>query len=123
MRGAVNYSSADKNTVAVLEIANLIRPGEKFILVDQDEWSQKAPRGRVAIPFLERDGAYWGPPADDATAIRECERLRQAGARYIVFGWPAFWWLEHYAGFRRYLRDRFPCMLQNERLVLFNLQP
>jgi hypothetical protein len=121
--GALNYSAANKNSAAIAEIANLIQAGERFILVDQDEWLQKAPLGRQAIPFLERKGIYWGPPADDATAIGECERLREAGAGYIVFGWPAFWWLEHYAGFHRHLCDRLPCMIQNERLVIFDLQP
>jgi len=121
-RGATNFASADENTIAILEIANLVPAGETFILVDQDEWTVKAPPERTAIPFLERDGIYWGPPPDDENAIRECERLRQIGARHIVFGWPAFWWLEHYAAFHRHLRDRFPCVLQNERVAIFSLQ-
>ena len=120
-RSAANFASADPNTVAIVEIANFVPPGNKFILVDQDEWRVKAPRERTAIPFLERDGLYWGPPPDDENAIRECERLRQAGARHIVFGWPSFWWLEHYAAFHQHLRDRFPCVLQNERVVIFSL--
>ncbi|MEY2467193.1 MAG: hypothetical protein QOD03_1714 [Verrucomicrobiota bacterium] len=121
--GALTYSAADKNSAALAEIANLIPTGESFILVDQDEWPRKAPPGRQAIPFLEHDGIYWGTPADDATAILECERLHQSGAHYIVFGWPAFWWLEHYAGFHRHLRDQLRCLIQNERLIIFDLQP
>lgn len=121
-RGAMNFASADQNSIAIVEIASLVPPGETFILVDQDEWTVKAPPERTAIPFLERDGIYWGPPPDDENAIRECERLRQAGARHIVFGWPAFWWLEHYADFHQHLRNRFPCVLQNERVVIFSLQ-
>ncbi len=121
--GALNYATTDdENNVVLAEIAKLIPVGERFILVDQDEWAQKSPPGRHAIPFLERDGIYWGPPADDVIAIRECERLREAGARYIVFGALSFWWLEHYAGFHRHLRDRHPCLIQNERLIVFKLQ-
>jgi SAM-dependent methyltransferase len=122
MRGAVNFLSGDNNALAMEEIAGLIQPGEKFILVDQDEWLQKAPPQRQAIPFLERDGIYWGPPADDAVAINECERLRKAGAHYIVFGWPAFWWLDHYASFHRQLRNQWTCHLQNERVIIFRFQ-
>ncbi len=78
--------------------------------------------GLRAIPFLEKNGQYWGPPADDETAVREFERLRQAGASYIAFAWPAFWWLEHYADFARHLRSRFRCVVENQRLVVFDLR-
>ena len=108
--------------VTTQEIAALIPPGDSFILVDHDIVRVELAVGRRAIPFLERDGKNWGPPVDDMTAIREFERLRQAGARFIVFAWPAFWWLEYYAGFDEYLRSRFPCVVTTERLVAFDLR-
>ena len=77
---------------------------------------------RRAIPFLEKDGRYWGPPADDAAALRELERLRLAGARYIAFAWPSFWWLQHYGQFHRQIRAQFQCVLENQRLVVFKLR-
>jgi SAM-dependent methyltransferase len=108
--------------VARQEIARLIPPGSSFILVDDAQWGgAPLPDGRRAIPFLERDGQYWGPPADDAMAIRELERVRQAGASQIVFAWPCFWWLEHYAGLCQHLRRSYPCILENERLIVFQL--
>ena len=107
--------------MATQEIATLIPSGYTFILVDQDQWGGEVVVGRHAIPFLERDGQYWGPPLDDDTAIKELERLRQSGASFIVFGWPAFWWLDHYAELHRYLRSEFSCVLKNSRLVVFNL--
>jgi trans-aconitate 2-methyltransferase len=122
IRAVVNYSSIDQNSIALSEIANLIPFGEKFILVDQDEWTQKTPQGRTAIPFLERGGIYWGPPADDATAMRECERLRKAGAAYIVFGSPAFWWLKHYPAFHQQLRNHASCLIENEIIVVFQFR-
>ena len=59
-------------------------PGRaRFILVDEDRFSRPpGAEGRI-VPFLERDGRYWGPPPDDETAIRECERLRQDGAAFL----------------------------------------
>ncbi|MFW6058694.1 MAG: sulfotransferase, partial [Phycisphaeraceae bacterium] len=53
---------------------------------------------RAAVPFTEANGAYNGPPADSAAALAELHRLREAGVDYLVFGWPAFWWLEYYRG-------------------------
>lgn len=104
------------------EIAALIPPGESFILVDDGKWGYEVVTNRRAIPFLERDGQYWGSPPDNQTAIQEFERLRQSGARFIVFGWPAFWWLDYYVEFDRYLRSKFRCVLRNDRLVVFDLR-
>jgi CelD/BcsL family acetyltransferase involved in cellulose biosynthesis len=107
---------------AIREIAELVPPGESFVLVDEDSWRIDAGNGRRAIPFLERDELYWGPPPDDETAIGELERLRENGATFMVFGWPAFWWLEYYAGLHRYLRTCYRCLLENERVVVFDLR-
>jgi len=75
-----------------------------------------------SLPFLERDGEYWGPPPDDATAIRELERLRESGAKTIVFIWTTFWWLKHYAQFERHLRRSYRCLRENEAVVAFDLE-
>lgn len=104
------------------DIAALIPLGDTFILVDHEVFRAEVAHGRRAIPFLERDGQYWGPPPDDITAIRELERLRRSGANFIVFGWPAFWWLDYYTELHRYLRSEFRCVLENDRLVVFDLR-
>jgi hypothetical protein len=54
-------------------------------------------------------------------AIQEFERLRQTGACAIVFLWPTFWWLDYYARFHGYLHQNFPCLLQNEHLIVFDI--
>src|SRR5438552_17199720 len=72
--------------------------------------------------FRSKEGRYWGKPPDDATAIRELERLRKAGAGFIVFIRSTFWWLEYYGGLHRYLRAQFPCIQQDERIVVFDLR-
>lgn len=99
-----------------------IPPNASFILVDEDQWGGQPLTARRALPFLEKDGAYWGPPPDDATAIQECRRLRSEGAAFIAFAWPAFWWLDHYAGFRDFLTTRFLCPIRSDDIVLFDLQ-
>jgi hypothetical protein len=108
---------------AAEEVTALVPPGEAFILMDEDKWGTKQRlAGRRAIPFPERDGGYWGPPADDNTALREVERLRHQGAAFLVVAWPAFWWLEHYTALHDYLRATFRCILRNERVVMFDLR-
>src|SRR5437867_7855959 len=103
-------------------LTRLIPLAETFILVDDEQMRGDLPHAR-ALPFLEKDGKYWGPPADDATAIRELERLQQAGATHLAIVWSSFWWLEHYAAFHRYLREKFHCIVRSESLVVFELKP
>lgn len=105
------------------EITAVVPVDEVLILVDDVCWeANEVAADRRAIPFLERDGHYWGRPVDDETAIREFERLRESGASFMVFGWPAFWWLDYYTGLRDYLRSRFPCVLENDYLVIFDIR-
>ncbi len=108
---------------ATQDIAALVPPAGTFILVDEDQWGTgEVVAGRRRSPFVERDGQYAGPPPDDASAVRELERLRLRGADFMIFAWPAFWWLEYYTGLHQYLRSQFRCVVENERLVAFDLR-
>lgn len=109
--------------LAIQDIAALIPSGDTFILVDQESIREDLPTNRHhVIPFLERDGMYWGLPFDDTIAIHELERLRQSGVSFIVFGWPAFWWFDYYSQFHHYLLTKLSCVLRNDRLVVFDLR-
>lgn len=108
--------------VAKQDLKTLIPPGEKIILVDDSTWFSEVVDGWDTFPFLEQHGQYWGPPADDKVAITEFERMRESGVKFIVFAWPAFWWLDHYVDFHDYLSSKFRCLLQNSRLVAFDLR-
>lgn len=111
-----------RQEVGTRELLGIVAEGESFVLVDNDEWgTDDTLAGRRRIPFLERNGQYWGAPPDDATAIRDLARLRRGGAAYLVFASPAFWWLDHYGLLRDHVRSSFPCVLENERIVVFDL--
>jgi SAM-dependent methyltransferase len=103
------------------EIAALV-PEEPVILVDQGAFGNLFAASCRVIPFLKRDGQYPEAPLSDTIAIQELEQLRRAGATSIVFAWPAFWWLDYYDGFNLYLRSNFRCLLDNERLIAFDLR-
>ena len=108
---------------SIQDIAACIPHEENFILVDDGTWNaREIYPNRIVTPFLERDGQYWGSPENDEIAIQELNRLRDAGAYFIVFAWPSFWWLEYYPEFHMYLRAHFKCVLENERIIVFNLR-
>jgi hypothetical protein len=107
---------------ATRDTADVIPPGETFLLVDQGNFGAAFSVGRHSLPFPEREGTYDGLPANDESAIQELERLRRIGAGFMVFTWPAFWWLDFYSGFDQHLRRNFRCVLRDERLVIFDLR-
>ena len=109
--------------LALSELQKIIPSGGAFILVDDANWGRpRALENYRVIPFLEHAGQYWGAPQNDSQAWDELRRLRDLDAKWIAFAWPSFWWLDCYREFHRRLRDEFPCVLQNERLIIFRLQ-
>jgi lipopolysaccharide biosynthesis glycosyltransferase len=110
-----------KSYTACNELMALIPKQASFILVDQSQWGTDVFTSCQPTPFLEKDGQYWGLPQDDETAICALERLRCSGNNFMAFGFPAFWMLEHYSGLHQYLRKHFQCVLENDRLIVFNL--
>jgi SAM-dependent methyltransferase len=107
---------------AKADITTLIPRGRTCILVDENHWGDsRNTLDCTMLPFLEHDGRYWGLPPDDESAIRELERMRRAGAEYIIFPWHSFWWLDHYTGFSEHLHSCFPCIAHTDHLLAFKL--
>jgi hypothetical protein len=100
---------------AVEEVRAVVPPDSQVILMDEDAGRPKTLGNLLQYPV---EG---GHPADDAEAIRDLESLREQGARFMVFLWPAFWWLEYYAGLEQHLRSAYRCALESDRVILFDL--
>jgi predicted O-methyltransferase YrrM len=103
------------------QLVDVIPAGTRFLLVDEEQLRDRLPPEYLAIPFPEQDGQYWGPPAHDAAAIAELHRQRRAGARFIAFVWPAFWWLDHYARLASLVRSCFREVVRTEEIIVFDL--
>ena len=104
---------------SVDELSAVLPADDPFVLVDEADWDIDELDGRPAVPFPERDGVWWGLPADDADAVAALDRVSRAGIRTVVIGWPAFWWLDEYCLFAESLRQRFEIAHQNDRLMVF----
>lgn len=98
-------------------------PGDtRLVLVDEGRWIEEHRfAGREAVPLTEESGRYAGPPLDDQAAIDELERVRAEGASHLAIAEPAFWWLDHYGGFRDYLGRRYRRILKDDSVVVFDL--
>ncbi len=94
---------------------------EKSVCILVDECQLELSQSKY-IPFLEKNGKYWGLPSDSAVAISELERMRQLGCSFIAFVWLSFWWLEHYSEFAEYLQLNFSCVLKDDLLIVFDLR-
>jgi hypothetical protein len=105
------------------EIEKAVPQGSAFLLAGEAWWGKEMGTSRKIIPFTEHDGEYWGEPADDESAIAELSRLVGQGARHLVFGWPSFWWLDYYTGLVAELERRGTKVVDNDRLVMFELRP
>jgi hypothetical protein len=105
------------------EINQHVPLNASYILVDDNQWmSNDKIYGRYRIPFMEKDGHYWGEPENDATAINEIKRLLKKNPVGIFFASTAFWWLEYYSGMHHYLKSNYKCIVNNERLIGFSLR-
>lgn len=126
--GTAYFEYLERVSSVSRELAEVVPAGSQYLLVDDGLWGDErgvtdAVAGRVAIPFPERDGMYNGRPADDAAAINELDRLSsEHHPEFLIVLWLAFWWMDYYAEFASHLRERFPCVLENERLVVFDLR-
>lgn len=107
-------------------LLQLVPPGSTFVLIDDDQWdhywgSSEVLDRRYATPLLAPDGQFGPLPPDDTAAIEAVRAHRAAGRELLVISWVAFWWLDHYPGLAVHLRSEYSCVLDDERLLAFDL--
>ena len=107
---------------AAIDIEKIVPQGTRIILVDDNQLGVSYFKVYHVQPFLEHKGEYWGSPPFDETAINELERMRSTGAEYLVFCWPAFWWLDYYRDFKAYIDSNFDKVLMTNHVAIYNLQ-
>ena len=107
------------------EIESAIPAGASVLVVSKGDNALLRLGDRAGGHFPQAvGGGYTGyNPADDADAIAQLEALRRRGAEYLVLPNTAFWWLDHYAGFRDHLDRRYLAVRQGEDCVIYRLEP
>jgi hypothetical protein len=106
---------------AALEIVDAIPRGGTFILLDENQFGYEFGPQRRVVRYPEAEEWYWKTPPDAETAIQELHKLNQEGATFMVVGWPAFIWLGMRPRLKAYLLSNCRCILQTERVLVFEL--
>jgi hypothetical protein len=110
-------------SASVDDIVRLTDADDVVVLADGEDWGAgDSICGRRRRHFPERDGVYWGAPADDNDAIQEVERHREQDSAWMIVAWSVFWWLDHYSRFHRHLDAHYEVALSNDRLIAWNLR-
>jgi hypothetical protein len=101
-------------------VETTVPPGGVTLVVSKGDERLLAFTRRTGWHFLRTStGVYAGHhPKDSAAAIAALERLRGEGAAYLVIPQVAFWWLDHYAGFREHLDTRARVMARHDRTAV-----
>ena len=101
-------------------VSEVLPPGGRFVLIDQDEVGCAFFEQHEAIPFVERNGRYFGPPGSDLEAATELRRHLAAGAQAVAITSHSDWWLEAYPSLRSELMRHFPSTSKSDGLRLFS---
>ena len=96
----------EKTLEFCLRLADALPKTSTSILIDDAQLGNvHFGKNQKWLPFIERDGVYYGRPVDDQHAIVELERMRELGCQFVTIAWTAFWWLDHYTEFSDHLNS------------------
>jgi glycosyltransferase involved in cell wall biosynthesis len=91
------------------------------VAIADDGWRIDRGAPFPAVPFPEREGEWWGVPADDAQALEEVERARSSGVRSLALLWTSFWWLDHFVELREHLEAECRTLVSTDDVIVFDL--
>jgi glycosyltransferase involved in cell wall biosynthesis len=109
---------------AIRTIAERVVPPHAIVaVVSRGDEALLDLNGRPAWHFPEaRPGVYAGyHPADSDAAVAALEAARQRGAEFLLLPGTAYWWLQYYAGFGRYLDVHASCIWRDACCAIYGL--
>jgi hypothetical protein len=98
-------------------IATKVPLGELVVLIDDDSLDREA-FSTLETQALSIDG---GSPPDGPSAVAELKQATHAGARYLAFCWPSFWWLDYYQELATHLELHARVVTRDKDHILYAL--
>lgn len=98
---------------------NHLIPAGSAILVADDEQLRPDMSAWRTLPFTERNGLYWGPPATGDTAVEEVIRQLQHGVQWLVVVWPMFWLFDRFPQLTRCVNESFTACCDTDACRIF----
>jgi len=94
-----------------------IAQNARVLLIDDFQWPNDLLK---EFNFAsERDPSF--PPAKSHDVIKSLNQHLSQGVDTIVFGWPAFWWLDHFKGLEPFLESRSRRIFKNGRVIVYKI--
>ncbi len=85
-------------------VSENIPQGSTVLVADDDQLRSELPTIR-SVPFLERNGLYWGAPGSSEEAVAEVARHLERGVKWVIIAWPLAWLLDRFPDFASYLNN------------------
>jgi hypothetical protein len=104
-------------------VSGAVSPGSSVLFVSKGDPALLEQPSLSTGHFPQSDtGAYAGHhPHDSAEATMQLERLRRAGAEYLVIPATARWWLDFYGGFAEHLADHGDVLVDSDSCLIYGL--
>lgn len=115
-RDALRYQSIVHQ---IREVVDALLPRTaKVAVASKGDPSLLQLHGRKTFHFPRTEsGQYLGHhPADDDSAVNQAIAVHSAGAEFLVFPKPSLWWLDHYSGLARYLKQQTRCVARQDHV-------
>jgi hypothetical protein len=105
---------------AVTDINRIVPEDASLVLVDGSAWDAAGAFGtRRVLPFIQREGIDWGPPADSDTAVAQLQVLLDERVEYLAIAWPCYWWFDEYPQLFQALERHSICRMANEAVAIY----
>lgn len=101
-------------------VRELIPQGATVVIADDEQVRSSLSEIRT-IPFTERDGRYWGPPATASDALSALQGQLERGATWVIVAWPMEWIMDAFPLFGEFLRRNLECRHSSEVAQFFEL--
>ena len=94
--------------------ANLVVSDNRELGVEEE----LAPRN--VTPFTEHHGEFWGPPANDQTAVEELRKYIGRPNTDFAVAWPAFWQFDQFPNWSDMLRKHFRLLVDHKVVKIYS---